>query len=88
MSVGNTAVDFNFSFAPGVTDDQILGFELAGEMWSQHLGDSRMKLQSGKDFTVNIHVKITDSLLPDNEEIFTTIRVVTGKIVREVIIWV
>lgn len=66
MGAGNTEVDFNFSFAPGVTDDQILGFELAGEMWSQHLGDTHMKVEEGKDFTVNIHVEVTDSLLPDN----------------------
>ncbi len=26
-------VEFNFSFAPGISDEQILGFELAGEMW-------------------------------------------------------
>ena len=33
-------VDFNFSFAEGATDDQILGFELAGEIWSQYLVDT------------------------------------------------
>ncbi len=66
MSLENTGVDFNFSFAPGVTDEQILGFELAGEMWSQHLGDTHMKVEEGKDFTVNIHVEVTDDLLPDN----------------------
>ena len=62
----NTGVDFNFSFAPGVTDEQILGFELAGEMWSQHLGDTHIKVEEGKDFTVNIHVEVTNRLLPDN----------------------
>ena len=49
-------VDFNFSFAPGVTDEQILGFEMAGEIWSHHLRDNA---------TVNIHVEMTDQL-PEN----------------------
>ena len=66
MNAANTGVEFNFSFAPGVTEEQILGFEFAGEMWSQYLGDTHMKVDEGKDFTVNIHVEITDNLLPDN----------------------
>ena len=66
MSATNTGVEFNFSFAPGITDEQILGFELAGEMWSQYLGDTHTKIEEGKDFTVNIHVEVTDNLLPDN----------------------
>ena len=48
--------DFNFSFAPGITDKQILGFEMAGEIWSHHLRDN---------VTVNIHVEMTDQL-PEN----------------------
>lgn len=66
MDGTNTGVEFNFSFAPGITDEQVLGFELAGEMWSQHLGDTHMKVEEGKDFTVNIHVEVTNNLLPDN----------------------
>ncbi len=49
-------LDFNFSFAPGITDEQILGFEMAGEIWSHHLRDNA---------TVNIHVEMTDQL-PEN----------------------
>ncbi|MGB5631891.1 MAG: NF038122 family metalloprotease [Waterburya sp.] len=62
MSNLNTDVNFNFSFAPGVSDDQILGFEIAGDIWSQHLADS----YKGKDLEINIHVEATDDLLPDN----------------------
>ncbi len=66
MNEANPGVEFNFSFAPGITEEQILGFELAGEMWSQYLGDTHTKVDEEKDFTVNIHVEVTDSLLPDN----------------------
>ncbi|WP_019505489.1 NF038122 family metalloprotease [Pleurocapsa sp. PCC 7319] len=62
MSGIETGVDFNFSFAPGITDEQILGFEIAGEIWSQHLADS----YQGKDLEINIYVEATDELLPDN----------------------
>ena len=48
--------DFNFSFAPGTTDEQILGFEMAGEIWSHYLRDN---------VAVNIHVEMTDQL-PEN----------------------
>ncbi len=54
-------VDFNFSFAPGVIDEQILGFELAGDVWSQYLHDT----YKGEDLQINIHVEIGDDLLPD-----------------------
>ncbi len=47
---------FNFSFAPGTTQQQILGFEMAGEIWSQYLTDN---------VTVNIHVQLTNQL-PEN----------------------
>lgn len=47
---------FDFSYASGVTEQQILGFEMAGEIWSQHLAD---------DVVINIHVEVTD-LLPEN----------------------
>ncbi len=51
-----TGVDFNFSFAPGITDEQILGFEMAGQIWSHYLRD---------DATINIHVETTNQL-PEN----------------------
>ena len=47
---------FDFSFAPGTTKQQMVGFEMAGELWSQYLND---------DVTINIHVEVTN-LLPDN----------------------
>ena len=62
MSEIDTGVDFNFSFAPGITDPQILGFEIAGEIWSQHLGDT----YQGDYLEINIHVDTTDELLPEN----------------------
>lgn len=51
-----TSADFNFSYAPGVTYEQTLGFEMAGEFWSQYLTDN---------VSVNIHVEISDRL-PEN----------------------
>ena len=48
--------EFNFSYEPGVTQEQIIGFEMAGEIWSQYLTDN---------VTINIHVDITDQL-PEN----------------------
>ncbi|MGK7951634.1 MAG: hypothetical protein AB4368_23310, partial [Xenococcaceae cyanobacterium] len=62
MDAINTGVEFNFTFAEGATDDQILGFELAGEIWSQYLGDT----YKGENLEINIHVEIGDNLLPDN----------------------
>ena len=62
MSTTNPGVEFNFSFADGATDDQILGFELAGEIWSQYLGDT----DEGKNLEINLHVEISDDLLPDH----------------------
>ncbi len=62
MSGTNTGVEFNFSFAEGATDEQILGFELAGEIWSQYLGDTF----NGENLDINIHVEIADDLLPGN----------------------
>ena len=59
----NPGVEFNFSFAEGATNEQILGFELAGEIWSQYLGDTF----NGEDLDINIHVEIGDDLLPDND---------------------
>ena len=47
---------FDFSYAEGTTPEQILGFEIAGQIWSQYLAD---------DVTINIHVEMTDDL-PEN----------------------
>jgi hypothetical protein len=47
---------FDFSFAPGTSLEQIIGFEMAGEIWSHYLKD---------DVTLNIYVETT-SQLPEN----------------------
>jgi hypothetical protein len=47
---------FEFSYAPGTTAEQIIGFEMAGEIWSHYLKD---------DVTINIYVETT-SQLPEN----------------------
>lgn len=47
---------FEFSYAPGTSQQQILGFEMAGQIWSQYLKD---------DVTIQIHVETTDQL-PEN----------------------
>ena len=52
----DTSVDFNFTYAPGVSLEQMIGFEMAGEFWSQHLDDN---------VTINIFVEMTD-YLPEN----------------------
>ena len=49
-------MDFDFTYADGTTWDQMIAFEMAGELWSDYLGDN---------MTVNIHVEMTD-ILPDN----------------------
>jgi hypothetical protein len=46
-------VTFNFSYAPGVTLEQMTGFEMAGRIWSTYLTDN---------VTVNLHVEMTDRL--------------------------
>jgi len=46
-------VTFNFSYAPGVTLQQMTGFEMAGRIWSAYLTDN---------VTVNVHVEMTDLL--------------------------
>lgn len=51
-----SGTQFDFTFAPGVSQEQILGFELAGEVWSSYLRD---------DVTINLHVDISDEL-PEN----------------------
>lgn len=52
----DTGTQFNFTYAPGVSLDQMMGFEMAGEFWSQHLAD---------DVSINIFVEMTD-YLPEN----------------------
>lgn len=60
-TIGQGTVDlsagmFNFSFAPGVSAQQMAGIQAAGHMWSDKLAD---------DISVNIYVAITDQL-PEN----------------------
>jgi hypothetical protein len=44
---------FDFSYAPGTTQEQILGFEMAGQIWSSYFTDN---------VTVNIHVEMSNQL--------------------------
>jgi hypothetical protein len=50
------AVQFNFTYAPNTTIEQMVGFEMAGKIWSNYLTD---------DVTVNIHVEMVNDL-PEN----------------------
>lgn len=50
------ALNFNFTYAPGTTEAQMVGFEMAGKYWSNYLTD---------DVTLNIFVEST-SMLPEN----------------------
>ena len=71
MNVPETGVEFNFTYAPGITEQQILGVELAGEMWANYLGDTHQYIDDD-DIThiektlINIHVEIDSDILPDN----------------------
>ncbi|WP_414753990.1 NF038122 family metalloprotease [Anabaena sp. CCY 9910] len=59
MAVSDTpaqALQFNFTYAPGTTLDQMLGYEMAGRYWSNYLAD---------DVTVNIFIESTN-ILPTN----------------------
>jgi hypothetical protein len=47
---------FNFSFAPGTSLQQMVGFEIAGRIWATYLTDN---------VTVNLHVGVSSSL-PSN----------------------
>ncbi|MEL6930350.1 MAG: NF038122 family metalloprotease [Cyanobacteria bacterium J06600_6] len=47
---------FEFSYADNASQQQMIAFEMAGELWSQYLTD---------DVTINVHVEVTN-LLPDN----------------------
>ena len=63
-----TGVEFNFSFAPGISEEQIIGIELAGEMWGNYLGDTQQSI-NGDDIhntVINIHVEVASDLLPEN----------------------
>ncbi len=51
-----SGTQFNFSYAPGVTTEQIIGFEMAGDFWSQQLSDN---------VTINLFVEMTDYLPKD-----------------------
>ncbi len=50
------ALQFNFTYAPNTTVEQMVGFEMAGRVWSNYLTD---------DVTVNVHVEMIDEL-PEN----------------------
>ncbi|RMF28185.1 MAG: hypothetical protein D6756_00615 [Cyanobacteria bacterium J083] len=50
------ALTFDFSYAPGTTLEQMIGFETAGQIWSSYLED---------DVTVRIHVEMSNTL-PEN----------------------
>jgi hypothetical protein len=44
---------FNFTFDPGTTLQQMVGFEIAGRVWSSYLTDNT---------TINIHAGMSSSL--------------------------
>ena len=46
-------VQFNFIYSPGMSLEQMIGFEMAGVMWGQYLDD---------DVTLNIAVQNSNSL--------------------------
>ena len=48
------AVTFNFTYAPGTTVDQMIGYEMAGQYWSNYLGND--------DVTLNILIEPTNTL--------------------------
>ena len=50
------AANFNFTYAPGTSLEQMLGFEMAGMYWSNYLDD---------DVTINLFIETTDQL-PEN----------------------
>ena len=51
-----SGTQFDFTYAPGTSAEQILGFEMAGEIWSSYLSD---------DVTINIYVESTNELPED-----------------------
>jgi hypothetical protein len=50
------AIQFRFTYAPNTTFEQMVGFEMAGRIWSNYLTD---------DVTINIHVEMANGL-PSN----------------------
>ena len=52
----DTGLKFHFTYEPGITQEQMVAFEMAGKAWSHHLKD---------DMTVNIHVAMSDDLPPN-----------------------
>ncbi len=50
------ALQFKFTYAPNTTVEQMVGFEMAGRVWSNYLTD---------DVTVNVHVEMVNEL-PEN----------------------
>ena len=50
------ADQIHFTYAPGTSIDQVIGFEMAGLFWSNHLAD---------DVDINILVEMTDALPED-----------------------
>ncbi|MBV6623466.1 MAG: NF038122 family metalloprotease [Rivularia sp. (in: Bacteria)] len=55
-NLDNTNLKFNFTYDSNVSDEQIMGFEMAGKFWSNYLTD---------DVNLNIHITSTDEL-PEN----------------------
>ena len=53
LSLPAQAVSFNFSYDQGTTLEQIVGFEMAGNIWSSYLTD---------DVTLNLHVGVSSDL--------------------------
>ena len=50
------AVNFNFTYAPSVTVEQIVSMETAGKIWSDYLADN---------IAVNVHINSTNQLSND-----------------------
>jgi hypothetical protein len=53
ISLPAEALTFNFSYDPGTSLQQIVGFETAGNIWASYLND---------DITVNLHVGVSGEL--------------------------
>ena len=51
-----SGTQFEFTYAPDTSIEQIIGFEMAGQIWSSYLQDN---------VTVRIHVEATDQLPED-----------------------
>ena len=57
MDTNSYGTQFDFTYAPGTSQEQIIGFEMAGAIWSSYLQDN---------VTVRIHVESTDQLPDEN----------------------